>query len=114
MSNQPDTEKRARVRKILSTKEGQQASDREVARQAEVSRTVVETVRRQMIASGQHPPKTFRPVSRGDKVKERVYKAGSPARGGYVYDENGNTVRETVWLERQKAKKSGKKTTRSK
>ena len=96
-----DDGKRAAVRKMLRLKKWQGESDRTVAKEAGVSNYLVGSVRRELIAAGHHPtPEPSKTT--GEVLAGRMYKPGTSARGGYVYDERGRTVRETVWLARQR------------
>ncbi|AWM38694.1 hypothetical protein GobsT_31170 [Gemmata obscuriglobus] len=89
---------RLRVRKFLRSKKNQSLSDRDVAKECGCSRPVVKSVRLEMIAAGLHEPISERTQGGHDPV----YKPGAVARGGYVYDADGNTVRIDKWVERQK------------
>jgi hypothetical protein len=101
MAGAKDMKKRAAVRKLLKLKKWQAESDRSVSTEAKVSRTLVTAVRLEMIALGEHPRiEEGRPGFRSD-----AYQPGASARGGYVFDEQGRTVREVVWMKRQAARK---------
>lgn len=102
MAGHADVKKRSKVRRMLKAKKWQQASERELAGEAECGRSIVRVVRAQMIASGEIPPRDH--VTRyGDEV---LYKPGTSVRGGYVFDHDGKVVREAVWLKRQRAARS--------
>lgn len=111
MAGYPDQQKRAMVKKVLKTKAGQEASDRAVAKQLKVSKVLVTTVRREMIASGEHP--------RGRRLVQHAYvekgdggaveyRPGAVARGGYVYGPGGKIIPKEEWEEIQGKRKRGK------
>lgn len=94
--------KRGNVRRFLLTKEGQKSSDREAGVIVGVSKTLIATVRRELIAAGLHPNRREQGIPHtGDRP---IYQPGSAARGGYVYDERGQVIREAVWQARQRKK----------
>lgn len=94
---------RATVRKLLKQKRWQRAGNREVAAAAGCGKFLVGSVRRELIAAGLHPvPEPGENVSA--RIADRMYKPGTSVRGGYVYGEHGEVLREIVWLERQKRK----------
>lgn len=97
MAGYPDNTKRNNVRRYLLTREGRKQSDNEVARQVGVSKVLVAGVRRQLIVAGllPIPPRSKFLGSR------KVYQPGGSARGGYVFDERGQVVQKTEWIERQ-------------
>ncbi len=100
-SQSPDQTKRAVIRKAFATEEYQRMSDREVSAKLEYSRGLVSSVRREMIAAGEHPP-----YERPKNARPGAYKPGQSARGGYVYDEAGKTIRISEWERRQAEKNS--------
>lgn len=95
----PDPAKRANVRRLLLTQSGQEMSDSEAARQCGVSKILVGTVRREMIAAGLHPAGP-RHVAHGGPGGMTQYIPGAKVRGGYVFDEKGQIVTELEWLQR--------------
>jgi len=78
-----------------------------------LSRQLVAAVRREMIAEGVHPARmeivrkfdhaAMAPAHTYDWVG---YQPGASARGGYVYDENGQIIRRSEWLRRQRQAKA--------
>lgn len=106
MAGTPNQAKRAIVRRYLMSEEGRTASDNEAAKQCLVSRILVVTVRRQLIAQGLLPGVREIPAGRSGKgVIEFQYKPGSSARGGYVFDERGRAIQKGEWEKKQRAKK---------
>jgi|SRR5580704_4579260 hypothetical protein len=99
MAGAKDLKKRAVVRKLLKLKRGQQMSDREAAAECDCSRALVKAVRLEMIAAAEHPA-----VSEDPWTGRSMYKAGGSVRGGYVYDDQGQVVREKVWERRRRTK----------
>lgn len=95
-SQHPDAKKRAVIREAFGEEAFKVMSDRQVAAKLGYSRGLIGSVRREMIASGEHPPYERRKNSRPG-----AYKPGQSARGGYVYDEQGKTVRISEWERRQ-------------
>jgi hypothetical protein len=69
--------------------------DRDIALKASVSRALVKAVRTELSSAGELP-KYERPE--GGTVRTDAYKPGASARGGYVYDDKGNVVREVDWV----------------
>lgn len=102
MAGMKDMKKRAAARKLLKLKKWQAKSDREVAAEAGVNRSIVTAVRREMIAVGEHPD--FHAGERNG-TRPGDYQPGAAVRGGYVFDEQGRSVREIVWMKRQAARK---------
>ena len=100
MPGYPDTAKRKKVRAYLLTREGRKETDRGVARACNVSKVLVASVRRELIAAGRLP---F-PVRDKHLGERKVYQPGGSARGGYVFDEKGRAIRETEWNEQQEKK----------
>lgn len=103
-----DRTKRMAVRHLLLQEQWANASDREVAREAGVSRQLVGAVRRLMMAAGEVSEKKVAPHTPGH-VSDRLYKPGTAVRGGYVYDDDGRPVRDTVYAAKQAAKKRKQK-----
>jgi hypothetical protein len=99
-----DTKKRAVLKKLLKTVKGRDLSDRDVAAACGCSRALVKAVRSELIGSGLHPPVT----SVKGTGERSIYKAGAAARGGYVYDESGQIVREVIYAGRKAAKGKGR------
>ncbi len=103
-----DETKRAKVRRMLRAKKWQAASDREVARGAEVGRFLVRSVRGELVAAGLIPrpePGPYTPES----VQGKLFRPGTVARGGYVFDELGKVVPKEAWLRKQKAKRAAER-----
>ena len=90
---------RRRVKRVLLTKWGREASDRDVAGKVECSRSVVTSCRMELRAAGLLPDE---PLFRVPGHPSHL--PGTSARGGYVYDESGRTVREVEWLKRKRAR----------
>lgn len=109
MAGYRDMGLRMKVRKFLGKKQkgvpNWELSDRAVAAECECSRTVVKSVRMELISIGEHPPITER-TQWGHAPK---YQAGAKGRGGYVFDETGKQIRETEWAKRKKAAAKAKK-----
>lgn len=102
---------------MFRAKKWQEASDRAVAGKAGCNRCIVRQVRARLIAEGRHPPKNADQPRLDDDGKPiqgfiPAYKPGAVARGGYVYDETGKVVRETVWLKRQAVRKKAERAKR--
>ena len=99
-----DNTKRAKVRRHLMRKGSQKESDRAVARALGVSKVLVTSVRRELLAAG------LVPFPEPDKHlgNRKVYQPGASARGGYVFDDHGRVVQKEHWNEEQarKARKS--------
>ena len=100
MGGVQDKTKRKRVREYLLTKKGREETDRAVARECGVSKVLVASVRRELIAAGRLP---F-PVRDKHLGERKVYQPGASARGGYVFDEMGRTVQKMVWVEKHEKK----------
>ncbi len=95
MAGVKDQKKRLILKKLLRLKANRDKSDRDIATEAGVSRALVKAVRTEMIAAGLLP-KYERPE--GGNVRRDAYQPGASARGGYVYDDKGNVVREVDWV----------------
>lgn len=115
MAGFPDKTKRLAVRGLLVQEKWQRASDREVAREAQVSRQLVAAVRWQMICEGTHPEHvgSHNPWADDPTPIPGSYQPGSKVRGGYVRGPAGDVIRDTEW-ERLKRKANRKKLERAK
>lgn len=91
-----DVAKRKLLRIALLSDEYKRASDRDVAKDFDCSKGLVGAVRREMIATGEIEP----PESSRRFAPEEQYQPGQSARGGYVYDERGQVIRDTEWKRR--------------
>lgn len=109
MAGFPDKTKRLAVRGLLVQERWQRASDRDVAREAGVSRQLVGAVRWEMICEGSHPPHTpsHNPWAAEPTPIPGAYRPGGKVRGGYVRGPDGTVIRDTEFerLKKQAARK---------